>query len=258
MSEFVSITRARELPGLRIVGIAGVPSPWTEAAKGIFHVKQLPFVRARQARDELPNALAAWVGDASIPVVAYENEKLRTGWVEILLLAERLAPQPTLIPDDAAARALMFGLSHEVCGEMGFGWCVRLLLIRDALGHGGATGDREGLPSGVGAYLAPRYGFSPASLQVAQDRIVDILQMLDARLAQHPYLMGDTLTALDIYWATFANLLMPLGEDEMRMSAVMRKAYTATDARILQALSPRLRQHQHHIYGQYLELPVQL
>ena len=135
---------------------------------------------------------------------------------------------------------------------------MRLLLIRDALRHGGVAAHGEGLPSGVGAYLAPRYGFSPAALQVAEDRIIAILQMLDARLARHPYLMGETLTALDIYWATFANLLTPLSEEEMPMSAVMRKAYTATDARILETLSLRLRQHQRHVYDQHLELPVQL
>ena len=253
-SDVISIAAAKALGGLRLVSIAGVPSPWAEAAKGIFLVKRLPFTRARQSSDDMPNALAAWAGDSSIPVVAYEKERLRTGWAEILLLAERLAPEPALIPNDTAERALMFGLSHELCGEMGFGWCVRLLLIRDALSHS----DTEGLPPQVGEYLAPRYGFSPAAVRVAEDRIVAVLDLLAARLMQNDYLMGKSLTALDIYWATFANLLAPLPEEEMRMSRTMRKAYTCTNDRLLAALTPRLREHQRHVYARYLELPVQL
>ena len=254
MSDFVSIAAAREMDGLRLVSIAAVPSPWTEAAKGIFRVNQLAFTRARQTRDEAPGALAAWAGDAGVPVVAYEKEKLRTGWVEILLLAERLAPTPALVPVDAAQRALMLGLSHEICGEMGLGWCVRLLMIRDALGHGGA----DGLPSNVGAYLAPRYGFGPAAVTAAEDRIVAVLDMLDAHLAAGEYFMGSELSALDIYWATFANLLTPLSEAQMPMSAVMRKVYTATNPRLLAAMTPRLRAHQHRVYTRHLELPVRL
>ncbi len=82
-------------------------------------------------------SLAAWAGDVGIPVVAYENEKLRTGWAEILLLAERLKPEPALIPAGAQDRATLFGLAHEICGEMGFGWAYRLLMVRQSLGHGG-------------------------------------------------------------------------------------------------------------------------
>jgi hypothetical protein len=41
-------------------------------------------------------------------------------------LAERLAPQPSLLPVDVMQRALMIGLSHEICGEIGIG-CNRRL-----------------------------------------------------------------------------------------------------------------------------------
>ena len=101
MSRYISITEAKSAPGLRLACLRGVPSPWTEAAKGIFHVKGLACQYAAQAKDEPDGALAAWAGDVGIPVVAYENEKLRTGWAEILLLAERLKPEPAL---DSAGR----------------------------------------------------------------------------------------------------------------------------------------------------------
>jgi len=82
-----------------------VPSPWTEAAKGIFHVKGIACAYAAQAKDDPDGALVAWAGDVGVPVVAYENEKLRTGWAEILLLAERLKPEPVLVPARAEDRS---------------------------------------------------------------------------------------------------------------------------------------------------------
>ena len=251
---FVSVTAAQALPGLRMVGIARIPSPWTEAAKGIFRIKRLPVVMACPQPEDPPNAVADWAGDASIPVVAYEKEKLRTGWAQILLLAERLAPAPALIPAAADERALMFGLAHEICGEMGLGWCMRLLLIRDSMGHGGSAG----APPQVGNYLAPRYGFDPDSVQQAEQRVVDVLTMLDARLQTRPWLMGEQLSALDVYWATFANLITPLPEALMPMASSMRRAYTCTNSNILAALTQALRAHQQKVYDGYLELPVQL
>ena len=37
-------------------------------------------------------------GQNSAPVVAWRNEKPINRWLDILLLAERLAPQPSLLP----------------------------------------------------------------------------------------------------------------------------------------------------------------
>jgi hypothetical protein len=140
MAEYLSIQAAREATGLRLVGLRGVPSPWTEAARGIFRIKGLACRYAARGPDEPADALAQWAGDTGIPVVAYEREGLRTGWAEILLLAERLAPEPALIPPDAEGRAELFGLAHEICGEMGLGWCTRLMMIQRSLGHGEGSG----------------------------------------------------------------------------------------------------------------------
>jgi len=46
---------------------------------------------------------------------------VRTGWLEILNLAERLAPLPGLLPPDPAQRALVVGRSNELLGEWGLG-----------------------------------------------------------------------------------------------------------------------------------------
>jgi glutathione S-transferase len=252
MSRFASIAQVRATDGLRMACLRKIPSPWQEAAKGIFHVKGLICQYAAQAETDVENAIADWAGDSSIPVVAYQKEKLRTGWVEILMLAERLAPEPALIPTDASQRALMFGLAHEICGEMGIGWCMRLLMLRAGMDHS----DETSIPSEAAAHLAGKYGFNPTDVANAEGRVVAVLGMLDAQLGGEDCFLDGRLTALDIYWATMANLLTPLDEQQLPMSSYMRNIYATKNDRILEALTPALRAHQARIYEQYLELPV--
>jgi len=254
MARWVSIAQARQMRGLRLAGLRAIPSPWTEAAKGIFHVKKLACQYAARTDDEPRTALVDWAGDVGVPVVAYENERLRTTWTSILLLAERLAPEPRLLPQDADARAVAFGLSHEICGEMGLGWAYRLLMIQASLSHGP---EQRGFSPGVANYLAPRYGFNPTHVKEAKRRVIDVLTMLSGRIEGKRYFLGE-LTAVDIYWATFANLLHPLPEPDMPFSGTFRDAYTCADPEILAAISPQLRGHQERIYREHLELPAPL
>lgn len=254
MNRFVNITEARDARGLRMACLRRIPSPWTEAAKGIFYVKGLDCQYAAQGDGDPDDAIANWAGDSEIPVVAYENEPLRTGWAEILILAERLAPEPALIPSDAQLRSELFGLSHEICGEMGLGWCVRLLLLQSEMGHS----SNRTFPSAAAATLAGKYGFNPSHVQQAESRVAEVLALLDAALGDRDYFLGDSLSALDIYWATMANLLAPLADAELPMSSSMRGVYTTTNPVILDALTPGLKDHQQRTYDNHLELPVPL
>ena len=45
--EYVSVEEAISRPGLRMVVVGGVPSPWGEAAKGILHIKRIPWCAVR-------------------------------------------------------------------------------------------------------------------------------------------------------------------------------------------------------------------
>lgn len=255
MSRYVSIAEASEARGLRLACLRGVPSPWTEAARGLFHVKGLACQYAARGEQEPEDAVAAWAGDSSVPVVAWQNEKLRSGWAEILLLAERLAPEPRLIPENEEDRVILFGLGHEICGEMGLGWCLRLLLIQRALGHDPETAP---LPPDAAAALAAKYGFIPAHVRQAKSRVLAILAMLDRRLQAGPFLLGEELTAADIYWAVFANLIRPLPEPMLPLEESMRAICTQPDADIASACTRRLQTHQLRVYQEYLELPVPL
>src|ERR1700745_931062 len=93
--------------GLRRVLVQGMPSPWGQAAKTIFELKQLDFVVGPQEMGGSNEALVAWSGQNSAPVVAWADEPPISRWTDILLLAERLAPSPSLIPADPKERALM-------------------------------------------------------------------------------------------------------------------------------------------------------
>lgn len=254
MVDVISIAAARERGGLRMVSLAGVPSPWTEAAKGIFRVKGIDYVLARRGEDEAEDAAAQWVGNVGVPAVVYENEPVRTGWAEILLLAERLAPEPALLPADPEQRALALGLSHEICGEMGLGWCQRLVMMGVSFG----TRPGEGFPRQIAEYLAPRYGWRDGADTIGKARVIELLAMFSRQLDGHEYVLNDTLSAVDIYLATFINLIRPLPQDLLPMPEMIRSAYTCVDEDIMAACDARIRAHQERIYERHLELPVRL
>lgn len=254
--EYVDLEAAKQRDGLRMVVVPGVPSPWGEAAKGILHVKQIPWVAVRL--DQGSDEMAAWIGgERSGPVAIYEDEAPRNGWAEILILAERLAPKPALLPADAGERALAFGLAHEICGEMGLGWCGRNLGV-----HAGMSGD-GGFPAGVAQYLAQKYGYRPEEADSYRARVVGILEALSARLqaqkdAGRRFYLGDTLTAVDIYSATFMALLRPLPPEQCPMPEAMRSAFRSSDPTVEKALDPILLEHRDFVYEEYLELPLSL
>lgn len=253
--KYVSAEEAMRLGGLRMVVVGGVPSPWGEAAKGILHIKGIEWVAVRLAYDN--EALKEWAGQRTGPVAIYEKERPRHGWAEILLLAERLAPLPSLLPADAAARALVFGLSHEICGEEGLGWSRRLQLVHAGLRNVG------GFPERVSTYLGKKYGYSPEAGAASDHRVAELLGMLAARLrAQHQsgsrYYVGNALTATDVYSATVMAMFDPLPPEQCRMEPATRAAFETRDARTEAALDPLLLEHRDMMYREHLELPLSL
>src|SRR5256885_7459006 len=52
MLRYVELSEARAARGVRMVGASALPSPWTEAAKGIFHVKEIPVLCVRHKRGD--------------------------------------------------------------------------------------------------------------------------------------------------------------------------------------------------------------
>ena len=207
---YVPIHEARRMPGLRIVlGAFAVPGPWHEACKGIYHVKGLDYTPVRSSNEGASDAaigignsqseLIEWTGQSSAPVVVWENERPRSLWNDQLYLAERLSPDPPLIPADSGDRVLMFGLANELMGEGGLLYNKRHFMTAVPL----ASLPPDSPERGFYAFLGEKYGYREGILESASSRIVDILELLDAQLAgQHAhgrrYLVGEQLSAVDI------------------------------------------------------------
>ncbi len=267
---YVSIREARQMSGLRIVlGALAVPGPWREACRGVFHVKGLAYTPVRSANEGASDGmigmngtqseLVAWTAQSSAPVVAWNDERPRSLWNDQLQLAERLAPGAALIPAAFEDRVRMFGLANELLGEGGLLFSKRHFMSGPAL---------AALPPGrperaVLEFLARKYDYSDAALAGATARIVGILGGLDAQLAAQRargrrYLIGDALSALDVYWAASCGFLDPMPADRCPMAESFRAPhlYGVPNEAIDRALTAALRAHRDFVYERHLELPI--
>jgi glutathione S-transferase len=240
-----------------------VPGPWGEAAKGLFFAKRISYTRVRQAAGAGNAELAAWTGHDNAPQAILGDERARTVWTEIIFLAERLAPEPALVPADPAKRAQMFGLTHELAGENGFGWCRRLILFHSTLSLPTSVLAADHPVRAQVAGLGRKYGYSAAAAQAAPARVAGILRLLSEQLAAQQrrgrrHLVGESLSALDIYWAAFAAMVSPLPESQCAMPAGLRPLYELKDPALRAACSPELLAHRDRVYAEHLELPVEL
>ena len=245
----VSFDTALASPGLRLVLLSGVPSPWSEAALAILRYKQLPFVHTR-ARPGEP-AFERWNGARNLPALLSEDEPVRTGWAEILALAERLAPEPRLLPSAAEARVHTIGLCHELMAEGGLMWNARLLAIDAGL----STDGREGFPLRAAQYLAPRYGWKADCASLAREHAMDALALLDAELTRQrgSYYAGTEVSALDLYSAAALNILVPLPDSHYPILPPLRAAFSWMGQTLASAISPALLEHRDRVVSRFFQ-----
>ena len=250
---YLDVEEAQQKPGLKLALTARFPGPWCEAAKSVFYAKGLDFVPVRQLAGKPNEALFSWSGHRNAPVAMYGDEPAKTTAEQIVLLAERLAPSPQLVPDDVEQRALMFGLIRELSGELGLGWSRRAMMLNSV-----AAKNTEAKPANL---LMRDYSHGFASQEQAVQRTVSILQAFSTRLREQQragkrYLCGDSLTALDIYWATFAILLKPLPSELCDLPEVIRPAYENYPPEVRSAADDILFEHRDYVYQRYLQLPM--
>jgi len=257
MPHYLSVAEAIPRPGLRLVLTRGVPGPWGELAKAIFHVKRIPYAAVAQEAGGDDAELVRWAGAANAPTAVWNDEPARSDRNGILFLAERLAPDPPLLPRDPLERARCLGLADAIAGELGFGWCRRLMMIERMM-H--ATGLPE--PARVlRDRLAYRYGYDAAAAARAPARCAEVLRLLARRLDAQAergsrYLFGEALSVADLTWATFAALVRPLPPELCPMPAQTRAVYESRDPTVEAALDPRLLAHRDFVYERYLPLPL--
>lgn len=245
---YISVEEAIPLKGLRVAFTQGLPGPWGLSARAILDYKRIPYAAVVQEAGGANDALLAWTGQTSAPVAMLDEERPRALWSEILLLAERLAPEPRLIPADPAERMTMFGLAHELCGEDGVGASARtLLLLNDRSG-------RPHVPRLVEKYCAG------AAVEHAARRLNQLIALLAARLEQQAaagsaYLVGDALSAADIYWVAFSTLIDALPEDICIMPDFYRALGGVTQPFLDAQLPENLIAHRDRVARAYLPVP---
>ncbi len=256
--EFVSLDEAAAMKtGTRVTFIPGIPALYAEALKNICFVKGIPLVRAlhpmmgvdKATGEDRQARLYELTSQTSIPTMFHDEERPRNVWIEQLSLAERIgAPgTPKLLPDDFEQQAEVLGLCAVVLGEDGLVWNMRIL---------------------ADSPLAQKYGYSEEASAAAPGKVAEVLKLIDSRLAAQEqrgsrYLVGEALTAADVYWATMSmSLLVPPPEimPQTKQNKGMLKYFRMNGQIpvIAEVLSQRIEDHQRYILSTYCETPAVL
>ncbi len=256
--EFITLEEAAAMTtGTRVTFIPGLPAMYAEALKNICYVKGIPLIRAlhpmmgvdKETGQDRQAKLYELTSQTSLPTMFHNDERPRNVWTEQLALAERIgAPgSPKLIPDDFEQRAEVFGLSAIVLGEDGLVWNMRIL---------------------ADSPLGRKYGYSEDASAEAPRKIAEVISLLDKRLEAQaergsPYLVGDAVTAVDVYWATFSMCVCPPAPDIMPLTQQnkgMLKFFRINSEvpAVADALSDRITEHQRYILTKYCETPAVL
>ncbi len=248
--DYVSIEAAQAGTALALVVNAGVPGPWSESAKALFRHHQVPFLAVPQIPAAANDALVAWTGHRNAPIAVYPGEAPMTRALELLQLAERLGSGPSLLPEARSARIQVTGWVQEIAGEAGFGWCARHLIFD--------TWARQMNPETRAANpMFSAYGYDESRqesmLESAQMFLRDLADALTGRSTG--YLVGDQLSAADLYWAYFSNLLAPLPNQVNPMQAASRAAYEIP-GQMLAGYDPILLEHRDFIFFTHLQQPL--
>ena len=250
--EYMTADAAKKLGTTTMVVVRGVPSPWSEGAKGVFHVKKIPWHAVGHAPKN--KDLAQWTGTHNAPAVMRQGEPTRTNWRDILFLAEDLSSISLLLPKDPDDREAMLEMAHDILGENGLAWSRRLQLVHVGM-------QMEGPPRQHAEYIGAKYGYAPDQMPSVDARVNSLLQTLDERLAAQLRNGSDTyfsgsLTAVDIYSAAVIAMFAPLPDEHCSMHPGVRAGlnYLAPDTK--QALGSRLIEHRDMVYEKYLELPL--
>jgi len=256
--EFISLEEAAEMKkGTRITFIPGIQAIYAEALKNICFVKKIKITRVlhplmgvdkktgkdRQAR------LYELTSQTSLPTMFHDEERPRNVWIEQLALAEEIGSPDSvnLIPDNFQLRVDMFGLCAIVLGEDGLVWNMRIL----------SDGP-----------LARKYGYSDDASSKSPSKMAEIIKLIDLQLKKQEekgsqYLIGDKISAVDIYWSTISMTILPASLEIMpktKQNEGMLFFFEANSKipEIKEVLSDRILSHRDYILKTYCETPAVL
>lgn len=251
--EYLTVAEARGQTGLRLVLTRGFPAPWGEAAKALFKLRNVEYVAVEQKTGRDNTELVAWTRHRNAPIALYRDEPPRVRWLELLDLAQRLGSGPSLMPEDRVDRIFMIGLINEIAGEGGLAWNARMLML-----HAGAMA-RDFAPTDNPMFAQYQYDAKAvdASASKAQDFLNYLGEHLNAQQRRgSAYLVGSQLTAADVYWAYFSNMLQPLAEEFCPVPERLRKVWDVFGSSI-SGYDPILIAHRDRVLAEHLTLPLE-
>lgn len=246
MIDYVELADAQAAEGIRIIVAGFVPSPWSEATKGLFKVAGIPVKCVRQLRNQAD--IKAWTGIDNVPIVLHADEPPRTNWAAITGFVARLAPG-ALLPVDPRQRAQHMGLLEMIAGEDGIGWTARAAMMA-----------AQGFPGPVNQRLLARYVGGAGT----ETRIGAQLAVLRDRLAEqhelgHAFLSGPKIGALDVYLATFLSPLTDLDETACpKLLPPLRAAFGMAAKAFAHLVPAELWAHRTRIMTDHLGWPIEI
>ena len=247
----MSVDDIKKLSGLRLVLVKALPSPWSLATRAIFDIKNIEYVIAAQDVGQDNPELLAWSGQSNAPVVAYNDERLIHTPESIILLAERLNPKPQLIPVDLSQRAWMFGLLREIVGENSLAWFRRIT----AMGSSSHVNQNTNMNH--------KYGYHIDQFQIANQECASVLKLIsktltDQQIKSSQFLVGDGLTALDIYAAIFLSIMIkPEDNGLIPLPEMLFDLYGQSCEAIDTAFDDNLKSYRKRILEQYVNTPME-
>jgi glutathione S-transferase len=255
---FISLNEAAQMTtGTRITFIPGLQALYAEALKNVCFVKDIPIIRAlhpsmgvdKETGEDRQARLYQLTSQTGLPTMFHDEERPRNVWTEQLALAEKIGSpsSPALIPENYEHRVEMFGLCAVVLAEDGLLWNMRIL----------SDGP-----------LGRKYGYSDEASAAAPAKIAEVINLIDTYLNRQAergsrYLVGDSLTAADIYWATMSMCVMATPPEIMpvtKQNRGMLKFFAANSELpgVAKVLSKRVKDHQQYILTTYCETPAVL
>ena len=175
------------------------------------------------------------------------EEKIAITAETITLLAERLEPRRPLIPSNPRQRAWMFGLLQALAGRMA-GWSRRLMSCMAGV---------DNFPDNIRS-MALKYDYSDSLAAVAEQRVAEVLQLFSQTLEQQQargsdFLVGDALTALDLYFSIFIGIMYrPLKDEYLPIPSAMRAGYELPSELLDAAIQPNIYTHRDRIFQEFL------
>ncbi|MEP1471626.1 MAG: glutathione binding-like protein [Halieaceae bacterium] len=252
--QYLGVEEAISAPGLRVVLTASVPGPWGEAVKALLAYKGIEFAPVAQVGGGANEALQAWTGQSSAPVLVLDDNPPVSHWLDQLHFIERLKGEKPLLPADMAARAEVLGLSALLAGADGIGWNRRLQLFAPTMAM-------DEVPEQV-QRMSKKYGYTDVQAERASSKLQAQLGHLDNVMAAQEragkdYLVGDSVTAADFYLAHFAGLIKPLGPKDNPMPDWLRVQYESADEATKDAFTPRLIALRDRMFERHITLPLE-